>query len=134
MESQFQMKPAYAIAMAAAIILFVVAPLWAFFNVTIPFPPMLGDDEAVTTADTPVEIKLIANDADADGHIDTSTVMILTQPKHGVVEVSPATAVCTYSPAQGFTGVDQFSYQLKDDEGVSSNIGLVSVTVQPAAK
>jgi hypothetical protein len=130
MHGERKLNPAPVALAAAAFAFAVVAPVWAFFNVTVPFPPMLADDHGVTTVNTPVNINLVANDADADGRLDLTSVTLLTQPEHGIATVNPQTGVCTYAPGPGFAGSDKFSYQLQDDEGIKSNVGFVAVTVQ----
>ncbi|MEX2015861.1 MAG: Ig-like domain-containing protein [Candidatus Hydrogenedentales bacterium] len=129
-----KVKPGFVIVAAVGFTVAVVAPVWAFFNVTVPFPPMLADDQGVTTVNTPVNINLVANDADADGRLDTSTLKVLQQPAHGIVTVNPETGACTYAPELGYTGQEKFSYQLCDDEGVRSNVGFVTVVVQPQSQ
>ena len=129
MQGERKLNPGLAVLAAAGFAFAVVAPVWAFFNVTVPFPPMLADDHGFTTTNTPVDINLVANDADADGRIVLTTVTLLTQPEHGIATVNPQ-GVCTYAPGPGFAGSDKFSYQLQDDEGFKSNIGFVAVTVQ----
>jgi hypothetical protein len=131
MVSQQTAKPAASAVGALALAAAIVAPLWAFFNVQIVFPPMLGDDNAMTTMDTPVQVNLVANDADPDGFLDCSSVTIPEGPAFGQVSVDPKTGVCTYAPARGFAGPDKFSYQIRDDEGVISNIGFVNIRVEP---
>jgi hypothetical protein len=126
-----QGKPGFVVIGALAFAAAVVAPVWAFFNVRVAFPPMLGDDQGVTTANSPVNINLVANDADADGRLDLSSVAILKQPAHGIATVNRETGVCTYAPVLDYAGNDKFSYHLRDDEGIESNIGFVAVIVQP---
>jgi hypothetical protein len=131
MDGEQKLNPRIVVLAAAGFMVAVVAPAWAFFNVTVPFPPMLGDDHGVTTVNTPVNINLLANDADADGRIDLKSVTILSQPAHGMATVDPQTGVCTYTPEPSFAGNDKFSYQLQDDAGIKSNTGFVVVLVQP---
>src|SRR4051794_26469356 len=116
---------------ALAVVVAAVAPVWAFFKVKVPFPPMVGDDRGVTVVNAPVNINLVANDADADGHLDFSRITIKAAPQHGIVAVNPESGVCTYAPALDYVGGDKFSYQICDNEGVASNIGFVAVEVQP---
>jgi hypothetical protein len=134
MHGQRTLNPRFAILGFASLAIAIAAPLWAFFKVTVPFPPMLADDHGVTAVNTPVDINLVANDADADGRIDLKSVTLLTQPEHGIATVNPQTGVCTYAPGVGFAGNDKFSYQLQDDEGIKSNVGFVAVTVEPPAE
>jgi hypothetical protein len=116
---------------AMAFAVAVGVPLWAFFNVRVEFPPMVGDDHAVTLIDSPVQINLVANDADPDGYLDSSRVTIVEPPGFGHLSMDPTTGVCTYAPARGFAGPDRFSYQIRDDEGVISNTGFVNIRVEP---
>ncbi|MEX2139233.1 MAG: Ig-like domain-containing protein [Pirellulales bacterium] len=134
MSGERQVKPGVVAIAALAFAAAVVAPVWAFFNVKVAFPPMLGDDQGVTTASAPVNINLVANDADADGSLDLSSVTILTQPAHGIATVNRETGACTYAPGVGYTGNDKFSYQICDNEGIPSNIGFVTVIVQPRSE
>ena len=134
MDEQKKLNPGIVMLAAAGFVAAVIGPAWAFFNVTVPFPPMLADDQGVTTVNTPVNINLVANDADADGRIDLKSVTILSQPANGIATVNPETGVCTYAPGPGYAGNDKFSYQLQDDEGIKSNVGFVAVIVQPQPK
>jgi VCBS repeat-containing protein len=92
-------------------------------------PPVAVDDTAETVADTPVEIDVTANDYDIDGTIDKSTVTIVTDPSHGTTSVDPVTGVVTYTPDPGYIGSDSFEYTVDDNEGATSNIALVEITV-----
>jgi hypothetical protein len=116
---------------ALALALAVGAPVWAFFNITVEFPPMVGDDSGATNVNSPIEINLLANDADPDGRLDASSVTIIERPLAGALTVNPQTGACTYTPAPDFEGSDRFSYQIRDDEGVPSNIGFVTLRVMP---
>ena len=126
-----EVSPKVAIGVALAVSIAVAVPVWAFFNVRVAFPPMLGDDQGLTTSNTPVKINLVANDADADGRLDLSSVSILSPPAHGIATVNGETGICTYAPGVGFTGHDRFSYQLCDNDGARSNTAFVTVLVQP---
>lgn len=136
MEAQQKANSGLLIIIAMAVVVAAVAPVWAFFKVKVPFPPMVGDDHGVTVVNAPVNINLVANDADADGRLDLSRITIKAAPQHGIVAVNPESGVCTYAPALDYVGSDKFSYQICDNEGVLSNIGFVAVEVQspPAAK
>jgi len=101
--------------------------------VTIPTPgnvaPVAADDQATTTENTSVVIDVCANDTDADGTIDVTSVGIVVGPAHGSVSVSSTTGGVTYTPASGFSGSDTFTYRVTDDGGGLSNVATVSVTV-----
>ena len=91
--------------------------------------PVAGDDSAVTGEDTPVLIDVIANDNDIDSAIDSSTVTIVTQPIKGSVVVHGTTGVITYTPVANFFGTDSFVYTVDDDQGATSNLATVTLTV-----
>ncbi len=94
-------------------------------------PPVALDDTATTNADTAVTIEVLANDSDPDGTVDPATVTISTPPSGGSVIVN-ADGTITYHPDPGFNGVDTFTYTVDDNEGLTSNIATVSVTVVSA--
>ena len=89
-------------------------------------PPVAVRDQAVTTADTPVTIGILANDVDPDG--DSLRVVGLTVPMHGHVTLN-ADQTVTYTPAPGFVGIDDFTYIVDDGrDGRDTGIVMVEVT------
>jgi hypothetical protein len=95
--------------------------------------PTAEDDTAAAFDTTPVTINVLANDSDPDGpgKIDPSTMTVVNGPAHGGVAVDPATGAITYTPSGGFSGVDTFTYTVKDFPGATSNVAIVSVSVNP---
>ncbi len=106
----------------------------ATVNVTIYAPtPSNNDPVAVTDAvsvdeDASVRINVVSNDTDADG--DTLTVNSFTQGANGTVALSGSDLV--YTPANGFSGSDSFTYTVSDGNG-GSDTTVVNVTVMPKA-
>ena len=102
----------------------------ATVTVTIAGPgnlrPIANDDSATTTQDNAVPIDVTANDTDADGTIDDTSVTVTDQPNNGTVIC--ADNICTYTPGAGFTGTDTFEYRVCDDEGACDR-AIVTVTV-----
>ena len=115
---------------AVALAIAIGVPVWAFCNVQVAFPPMVGDDHGRTAINAPVEMNLVANDADPDGQLNLSSLTIIDPPQSGQAAVNPRTGMCIYTPKRDFAGKDRFSYQIRDDEGVISNVGLVTVRVE----
>jgi hypothetical protein len=77
-----------------------------------------------------VEIDVLANDSDADSLIDRSSVRVQTGPDNGrVLMIDPATGRITYLPGIGFSGTDQFTYTVDDEQGVVSNAATVTIEV-----
>ena len=73
--------------------------------------PIADDDTASTDTNTSVGIDVLQNDSDPNG--DTLTSEIADQPTDGAAEVNDDGTV-TYTPADGFKGVDSFTYRASD--------------------
>jgi hypothetical protein len=87
--------------------------------------PTAQNDTATTTEGTPVEINVLANDTDPDG--DNLTVAVTAHPANGSTIVNGDQSV-TYTPADDFTGEDQFTYQINDGRG-GTDEATVTITV-----
>jgi uncharacterized repeat protein (TIGR02543 family) len=92
-------------------------------------PPVANDDTATTDEDTPVVIDVTANDTDVDGTIDPTTVSIVSGPANGSASVDPVSGDVTYTPDADYNGSDGFTYTVDDDDGATSNVATVTVTV-----
>ncbi len=90
-------------------------------------PPVAVDDSANVAENGNVVINILANDSDPDGY--TLRVTNLTQPSWGIVVLNPDGTV-TYTPYEGYTGPDSFTYTANDGL-VDSNLATVSITVTP---
>jgi large repetitive protein len=91
--------------------------------------PVAVDDVVSTVVDVPVVVDVLANDGDPDGSLVPSSVVVVDGPVNGSVSVDPESGVVTYSPDAGFVGSDGFTYTVDDDDGATSNVASVSVTV-----
>jgi hypothetical protein len=91
--------------------------------------PVALEDAAVTEADVPVTIQVLANDVDPDG--DLLTVDVATQAVNGTVTVN-GDGTLTYTPNPGYVGPDSFTYAISDGFGGAA-IGTVVITVTPPA-
>ena len=114
-----------------AVVLAVVAPLWAFHHLKIDLPPMVGDDVAVTLRNQPVEIVVLRNDADPVGLVDPRTVTIEIPPLYGRAVPNPETGTVTYSPHAEFVGQDVFTYTVRNPDAARSSPATVTITVTP---
>ncbi len=90
--------------------------------------PVAVNDSATTNEGTAVQIPVLSNDTD-DGVLLPSTLAIKTEPANGTVAVNTTTGVVTYTPDANFSGTDSFSYDVKDADGLLSNIATVSINV-----
>ncbi|WP_279349256.1 Ig-like domain-containing protein [Erythrobacter litoralis] len=96
--------------------------LWTVIN---PAPAAV-QDTASTGEDVPVDIVVLANDADPDG--DTLTV-INASAANGIVQINDDGTI-TYTPDANFNGSDTIVYTIDDGEGGSAT-SSVTVTVNP---
>ena len=90
-------------------------------------PVIANNDAAVAPRNTAAAIPVLANDT---GPVNPATVAIVALPLLGTAEPDPVTGAVTYTPSPGFLGVDTFTYIVQDNLGVTSNVAVVTVTVQ----
>ncbi|MBI1287084.1 MAG: tandem-95 repeat protein [Flavobacteriales bacterium] len=77
-------------------------------------PPFAGDDAALTPQEVPVSGDLLANDFDPNGDNITINTTPVSGPSHGTVVINP-NGTYTYTPNPGYTGPDQYVYEICDD-------------------
>jgi LPXTG-motif cell wall-anchored protein len=94
-------------------------------------PPVAVDDVVSTDEDVAVVVDVLANDSDADGDLDPTSVSVVSGPTNGSVTVDPVTGEVTYVPDPDFAGSDEFTYQVCDTAG-SCDVATVDVVVDPA--
>ena len=95
----------------------------ATVTVTVIAPPDAVDDTAKTFESTAVTIPVLANDS-ANGGANFG-ISAATTPGHGKISFAGDSIV--YTPADGFTGTDTFTYTVTTDNG--SDTALVTITV-----
>ena len=96
-------------------------------------------DQALSTGfQVPLAIALGADDGDPDV-VQVLTFKIVTPPANGLLSnFNAATGTVTYTPSNGFTGVDSFAYTVTDDAAagpiinLTSTPGTITITVTPA--
>ena len=91
--------------------------------------PTAVDDEASTRTGVAVVINVAANDSDVDGNLNPASVAVIsgTGPANGSA-VAGGDSTITYTSNGGFTGADQFNYQICDTQSVCAT-ATVHVTV-----
>jgi hypothetical protein len=91
--------------------------------------PNAVDDYAVTPEDTPITFSITENDTHGEG-VNPATVVIITQPEKGKLEVH-SNGTVTYIPNLDLNGEDYFVYTVKDINGIVSNEAYVFITILP---
>jgi hypothetical protein len=87
--------------------------------------PIASDDSAYTTLTQPVLVKVLENDSD----IDSSNLNVgsVGTASHGTVTIRPDGKGVIYTPANGYSGNDQFTYTVTD--GSLSDTATVTIKV-----
>jgi VCBS repeat-containing protein len=92
-------------------------------------PPVAVSDSYSTATDAPLNVNaaagVLANDTDVDG--DSLAATLVAGPQHGTLTLN-ADGSFTYTPASGYAGADQFSYQASDGEA-DGNVVTVAITI-----
>ncbi|MFW5720329.1 MAG: Ig-like domain-containing protein, partial [Candidatus Dojkabacteria bacterium] len=81
-------------------------------------PPQASDDNTSTFIDTPVTVDVLANDTDAEGNIDFSSLAVVPgyEPLSGTITITSSFEF-TYTPdSSGYYDSDAFSYAICDTE------------------
>ena len=82
--------------------------------VTPPNSVVAVDDNISGKVNTPVIGNVLANDFDPENDNIILNTAPIAQPAHGSVTIN-ADGTFTYTPDQGFVGIDKFTYQICDD-------------------
>ncbi|MGI9542869.1 MAG: Ig-like domain-containing protein [Cyclobacteriaceae bacterium] len=90
--------------------------------------PVAVDDAVGTNEELTIAINVINNDTDTDGNIDPTSVGIAAFPLNGQIVVN-GDGTITYTPDPNFAGIDSLAYTVDDDDGGTSNVATVIITV-----
>jgi len=86
--------------------------------------PVANTDEVTVAEGNSIDFDLLSNDTDGDG--DSLTLVSIGEPANGNV-VSVSGGIVSYTPINGFSGSDQFSYVVSD--GMVQATGQVNINV-----
>ena len=96
-------------------------------------PPVAMVDSVSTDTSMEVEMFVLENDSAKDFPIDSSSIEIESSPKFGNATINRDAGTITYSPLEGYEGVDSLSYLVKDTAGNPSNVTKVYITIAPGS-
>ena len=96
--------------------------------------PVATNDAATAIPGTPITINVLSNDTPSTGsQVQPNTVAIASAPAHGSVS-TPGDGTIIYTPSNGFSGSDSFTYTFADSSGLISNAATVTVAVASPLK
>ena len=90
--------------------------------------PVINNDSFTVTKGSTTQLDLAANDFDAEGGLDISSITIVTAPANGTVTIN-ANGTVDYTHDASATTSDSFTYTIKDNSGAVSDAGDVSITI-----
>lgn len=82
-------------------------------------PPQAVDQRHKTFVNRSVSGNVLSNDSDLENDPFVLTPTPTSPPVHGVVRLKPDGAF-TYTPEEGYNGIDTFRYEIRDAAGLSS--------------
>lgn len=89
--------------------------------------PTAVDDAVVTASGAPVAIAVMANDRPGDNPLDPNSVVVTRSALNGEIDLTDGTP--TYMPDPGFSGVDEFDYNIADTGAAVSNDATAFILV-----
>lgn len=103
-------------------------PAFAAYKVGVFDIVAANNDQDSTFQESPVMVDVLANDLPFE-ILDISTLRILSNPKNGVVEIDFETGSMMYTPNSGFSGMDQFTYEICGTSELQCDEAEVSIMV-----
>jgi ELWxxDGT repeat protein len=101
--------------------------LWSFTMTN----PNATDDYANAQFNTPVVINTLSNDSDFDSSLAGATIDIVSPPAFGTTSVNSGAGTITYTPNNGYAGIDRFVYRVMDSQGnfsAGANVSVLTAT------
>ncbi|MGI8980410.1 MAG: tandem-95 repeat protein, partial [Pirellulaceae bacterium] len=97
---------------------------------TVNTPPIATNDAATVAEGATASINVAANDTDADGSLDLTSVVITQNPANGsVTDNNDGTVTYTHNGSAATS--DSFRYTIQDDSGAVSGTATVNITITP---
>jgi hypothetical protein len=111
--------------------------------------PIANDDSETTDENTPVNVPVLVDDDFGSDGPSTGTITVTTQPPNGTAVVNdggtpndPTDDTIDYTPNNGYSGTDVFTYEICDSDGecdpadvtitiLDANIGLAKEATTP---
>jgi probable HAF family extracellular repeat protein len=94
--------------------------------------PIANDINVDTEFNSALNINILANDTGNDGSTNTASIEIVQNSSHGQSAII-SNGIVVYTPDAGYSGMDSFTYIVKDKNGVLSNVASVNISVNAKA-
>ncbi|MGB8087272.1 MAG: S8 family serine peptidase, partial [Nitrososphaeraceae archaeon] len=91
--------------------------------------PLVSDIHAMVTSAASFEIMLNGSDSDLVDHL---TYYIVKLPDHGNLSTGTNSASVRYTPFEGYSGLDNFTYEAVDKYAQRSNEATVTMDINPS--
>ena len=91
--------------------------------------PVVSDIHAMVTSAASFEIMLNGSDSDLVDHL---TYYIVRLPDHGNLSTGTNSASVRYTPFEGYSGLDNFTYKAVDKYAQGSNEATVTMDINPS--
>ncbi|MGB7661318.1 MAG: S8 family serine peptidase [Nitrososphaeraceae archaeon] len=91
--------------------------------------PLVSDIHAMVTSAASFEIMLKGSDSDLVDHL---TYYIVKLPDHGNLSTGTNSASVRYTPFEGYSGLDNFTYEAVDKYAQRSNEATVTMDINPS--
>ncbi len=92
--------------------------------------PVAEDDESTVTGGSSVAINITENDSDIDNNLDITSVSVISQPKHGSVQIESINGIINYTADEDYSGADILTYRVCDTSG-DCDVAEVTINVTP---
>ena len=97
-------------------------------KITTAVAPFATYDSALTPYQIPVTINVTTNDIDSDGNLNPASATVVSGPSNGSL-TNNGDGSFVYTPNNGFSGLDGFTYQVCDTTNLCSGAAPVSIQV-----
>ena len=126
----YEQTPSYSVTVRAADSFGAAAMVTLTIGISdVSEPPEAADLAVTVTEDETVAIDVVTEASDEDAG-DTLTVSsVVRDPQAGTVTVDDVTNEITYTPRANYNGSDNFTYRVKDQGDLLSNVATVTITV-----
>lgn len=89
--------------------------------------PVARDDQVRLVGDKVHAISVLGNDGNGSASLVSSSLRVVNTPLQGSVAVDAALGLLLYTPDAGFTGTDELTYTVEDDQGRVSAPAIVRI-------